>query len=325
MEKKLYQLSKKAHVSANFFDIFNVLKVIPFKLIVRLFKFKVEKLSIPLSIENNICNDCSLICVWHGGEHFFGKDTYIYYNEKKVHIYQNLKKRKAKKSTKGVFRYEKALKESLKKVSFQIPKVIDSNTLYFESDAGYRELLFYSKKNIKRILRISLDISSAASSEVFLDKLYFKRYLGLVILHSKDGVLRSINKNIRNDLVDIINKLGKDYRIKLNLSHGDFSKWNILFKKDDIKLIDWEWVSLKTPMYDACHFLDSLGWSASEISHKLSKEFDVSDVNAALYTKLYYMEKIIRFSYISMISYNVSRNPDSNDINSIYIKYKKAC
>ena len=38
------------------------------------------------------------------------------------------------------------------------------------------------------------------------------------------------------------------------MTHGDFSEANIVFTKKSLKIIDWEHVSLRNPLYDLAEF-----------------------------------------------------------------------
>jgi hypothetical protein len=66
--------------------------------------------------------------------------------------------------------------------------------------------------------------------------------------------LKNLPKSSIKKFINSSEKKGRFNKIKLTLSHGDFSEANIVFLKNKVKIIDWEHVALRNPLYDLADF-----------------------------------------------------------------------
>lgn len=93
--------------------------------------------------------------------------------------------------------------------------------------------------NIKNI-KINYELESKYSRKEKLDK-----YL--------EKSRKYISKNIYLKINSLYNILGKES--KLVISHGDLIPTNIIIDKDEVKFIDWEYISYMPKYYDLTNFL----------------------------------------------------------------------
>ena len=103
--------------------------------------------------------------------------------------------------------------------------------------------------NIKNI-RLNYDLDSDYNRKEKLDK-YLER--------SK----KYISINAYSRIISLYNILIKEPK-KVVLSHGDLIPTNIMLDKDEIKFIDWEYISYMPELYDLMYFL-----MFSKVNHSL--------------------------------------------------------
>jgi DNA helicase HerA-like ATPase len=144
-----------------------------------------------------------------------------------------------------------------------VPQILDyslnSNFPYLlenflPGEAKKREDKF-SKKEIEKIAELIVLVNSSKNIFDFIPKkpLFSFSYY-------KKRIVSQLNKlEIKNDLKKKIKNFIKKnrkifYEIKPKLSHGDFSEANLLFLGRKIKLVDWEHVHLRNPLYDLAGF-----------------------------------------------------------------------
>jgi len=100
---------------------------------------------------------------------------------------------------------------------------------------------------LKVINRSPIKIFNSLKKNQILNKKRIKK--ALFKLKVKDLPKSSIKKFINSG-----QKKWRFNEIKLTLSHGDFSEANIVFLKNKVKIIDWEHVALRNPLYDLADF-----------------------------------------------------------------------
>jgi thiamine kinase-like enzyme len=136
-------------------------------------------------------------------------------------------------------------------LNFNFPYLLES---FLPGKAKKREDKF-SQKEIKKIAELIVLVNSSKNIFNFIPK---KPLFGFS--YYKKRVFSQLNKlEIKNDLKRKIKNFIKKnqkifYKIKPKLTHGDFSEANLLFTKRKIKLVDWEHVHLRNPLYDLAGF-----------------------------------------------------------------------
>ena len=107
-------------------------------------------------------------------------------------------------------------------------------------------------KKIAKLLKIindsPTDMFSFRPTEFPLNVFSYKKRLNSSLKIIKD-------KELKKKIGEFISKNTDALKnIKKTLSHGDFSEANIIFFGDNIKLVDWEHVNLRNPLYDFADF-----------------------------------------------------------------------
>ena len=96
----------------------------------------------------------------------------------------------------------------------------------------------------------------------------------IITLKNQSFCNNGLNKNRILDLGDkvlkVILKLEIDKKVRLGLSHGDFTPWNMYFSKDNkIHLFDWELSEFEMPLlFDAFHYVFQSSIMINRLSYK---------------------------------------------------------
>jgi len=116
----------------------------------------------------------------------------------------------------------------------------------------------FSLKEIKKIVKI-LKIINSTPFNVFI--FHPKNHLFRFSFYKNQSDIFLKNLNLNKKIKDRIKQFIKNNKwifynpkIKTGLTHGDFSEANLLFSKKEIKVIDWEHVHLRNPLYDLADF-----------------------------------------------------------------------
>lgn len=114
----------------------------------------------------------------------------------------------------------------------------------------------FSKKDIKRIVGLlkiitksPTDIFKLIPEKPFFNFAFYKKRIGLLL---KEACIETKTKKRIEKFVEQNKKIF--YKIKPSLTHGDFSEANLVFFKNKIKIIDWEHIHLRSPIYDFVEF-----------------------------------------------------------------------
>lgn len=79
----------------------------------------------------------------------------------------------------------------------------------------------------------------------------------------------SLDFNLKSKIIKFIGKNRLVFsEAKPSLTHGDFSEANLIFSKQTVKVIDWEHVNLRNPLYDFASF-----WSKRKCQPKEQQKF----------------------------------------------------
>jgi len=136
-------------------------------------------------------------------------------------------------------------------LNFDFPYLLED---FLPGKARRREDKF-SKKEIEKIAELIVLVNSSKNIFDFIPKkplfsfsFYKRKFFSQL---NKLEIKTDLKKKIKN----FIKKNRKIfYEIKPKLTHGDFSEANLLFSKNQIKLVDWEHVHLRNPLYDLAGF-----------------------------------------------------------------------
>lgn len=113
----------------------------------------------------------------------------------------------------------------------------------------------FSKEEIKEIARLMKIINSSENIFNFTPK---RPLFSLPSYRKRVSSLFKkikLKKEIKRKIEDFIEKNQKIfYQVKPTLTHGDFSESNLIFCKGKIKIVDWEHVQLRNPLYDLASF-----------------------------------------------------------------------
>ena len=114
----------------------------------------------------------------------------------------------------------------------------------------------FSGEEIKRIAEL-LKIINSSSADIFSfrprkfpsDAYLYKRGLKVFLKNIQ-------NKELEKRIDEFVSRNSRTINSikKKTLSHGDFSEVNLIFFGENIKLVDWEHVSLRNPLYDFADF-----------------------------------------------------------------------
>jgi len=113
----------------------------------------------------------------------------------------------------------------------------------------------FSQKEIKKIVKLIKTINS--SKKIF--KLVPKKSFFNFLFYQKEinSFFKKIKISIKTEekIKKFIKKNEKVfYQARPALTHGDFSEANLIFYKGKIKIIDWEHIQLRNPLYDFVGF-----------------------------------------------------------------------
>lgn len=111
---------------------------------------------------------------------------------------------------------------------------------------------FFSKKELIKIVNLLILIKNTPYQEIPISpkKGFFS--FSSTKKRIKEFLQRTIlAKNIKVKIFDIFTDFKKIFKeVKPALSHGDFSEANLIFLKDRIKIVDWEHIGIRNPLYD---------------------------------------------------------------------------
>ena len=112
----------------------------------------------------------------------------------------------------------------------------------------------YSLKEMRTITNL-LKVINRSPIKIFnflnKNQILNKKGIKKVLLKLK---VKNLPKSSIKKFINSSEKKGRFNKIKLTLSHGDFSEANIVFFKNNVKIIDWEHVALRNPLYDLADF-----------------------------------------------------------------------
>ncbi len=275
----------------------------------------------------------NLVFICQGGEHCYGKDSYVYTINKtcEVEVFQVAKSEEANKHlTNFLDRIESV---DLTGKSFLAPK-------YSAVDIGGNFVLvsrnknvFRYKKNINasKIEKAFLEISDLQSEVLGLDDLLDQYSMILCSLKETDYSVDEILDVIEQLINYLIENVGYKRNVRLSSSHGDFAHWNIMSSNIDPRLliIDWEWFSLRPLGYDLMHYIVNRnnmsdkrfnGKAAARSVFSCIEKFrygrDILSSDRYLYSVLYFIEVI---SYFSRLSFLVEEDNAKNDKSKDYL------
>jgi len=144
-----------------------------------------------------------------------------------------------------------------------VPRVLD-----FSLDPDFPYLLYkflpgksrerkdkFSQKEIEKIVKLIKIINSSKKNfklvpnEPFFNFLSYQKKINSFFKKIK------ISIKTKREIKKFIKKNEKVfYQVKLALTHGDFSEANLIFYKGKIKIIDWEHIQIRNPLYDFVGF-----------------------------------------------------------------------
>lgn len=118
----------------------------------------------------------------------------------------------------------------------------------------------FSEKEIKKVIKLMKVINSIENNFDFIPKkplfnfFYFKKNISLLLknLKTQKGLTLSVKPSLIENFIEKNKKIF--HLVKPKLTHGDFSEANLIFYKNGIKIVDWEHVHLRNPLYDFVSF-----------------------------------------------------------------------
>ena len=163
-------------------------------------------------------------------------------------------------------------------ISTTLPKLLDDRTLVVRNLEGGKPL-----KNFNNLILRSL-------SELFLETHHFgnhsvKEYSMLLENFLKD--LGHFNLDVkyekmRIDLINVLQHISAHINgstpIPLAMSHGDFTRWNIMADDKKLYVIDWEEANMRPPGYDLLYFL----LSESVLVHHTKRKQEKINLNSEI-------------------------------------------
>jgi len=145
----------------------------------------------------------------------------------------------------------------------KVPKLLDFSLKkdfpfliyeYLPGESKRREDNF-SLKEIKKIISLMTLINLTECNFYFIPKkplFNFKSYSNAIF-----SLLKKLN--LENKMEEKILKFVKKNKeifkkVRPKLNHGDFSEANLIFWKEKVKIVDWEHVHFRNPLYDFVSF-----------------------------------------------------------------------
>jgi thiamine kinase-like enzyme len=157
-----------------------------------------------------------------------------------------------------------------------------------------------SLEEIKKAISLMVLINSTEYDFNFIPKkplFNFKRY-SKTILSLLERL--KIENKIEKKILKFVEKTKEIFKfIKPKLNHGDFSEANLVFYKGRVKIIDWEHVHFRNPLYDFVSF-----WTKRKRERKqIEKEFFKQQKNIDSFFPLFKMA-LIEISLKNLVFFN---------------------
>lgn len=152
----------------------------------------------------------------------------------------------------------------------------------------------YPKGELKRIVNLLKLINSSPIDKFkFVPQkplFTFSFYKQRVNLLLKNLV---IPKGLETKIKKFINQNQKVFQqVRPCLEHGDFSEANVLFYKNQIKILDWEHVHLRNPLYDLVSFWVKRKREPAEQKELLQNYLKKKRINKEMFAKLFKLAAI---------------------------------
>jgi hypothetical protein len=130
----------------------------------------------------------------------------------------------------------------------------------------------FSHREIKKIISLMVLVNSTECNFKFIPKkplFNFRTYSSTIF-----SLFKKINfeKKIERKILRFVEKSKEIFKIvKPRLNHGDFSEANLIFLKGEVKIVDWEHVHFKNPLYDFVSFWTKRGGERKQIEKEFLK------------------------------------------------------
>lgn len=157
-----------------------------------------------------------------------------------------------------------------------------------------------SPDDIKKAISLMVLINSTEYNFNFVPKkplFNFRRYSKTIFSLLKR---LKIERKIKKKILKFVEKTKEVFKFtKPKLNHGDFSEANLIFYKGKVKIVDWEHVHFRNPLYDFVSF-----WTKRKRERKqIEKEFFAQQKDIESFFPLFKMA-LIEISLKNLIFFN---------------------
>lgn len=291
-------------------------------------------------IEQQQSNGLRFLFLCRGGDHCFGKDSYVFScsSKQRVVIYQWSRSVKSQMNLERFYHRISTMENKM--ASFDLPSYCmveyhGQKLLKLENSDRYTYQSTYSPEFI---IQLHQEISAMGiqSQQSWADYLTRGRHAHKKLVDAQLPI--SHITTCIEQLLDYLDARRQSEFLILYRSHGDFTRWNIM--QDDVTfralVIDWEWVDERTEHYDLCHYLVNLqDMAARDFAPKLGKEHFLSQLshygeyevklveNDYFLVAMYLLAIIIFFSETSFLNSDFYGEADIKVIGN-YVKFANA-